>query len=78
MFAVPLVLVAFPEPFDMHSSLGHLIDEALEKQNQMASQDPAEYAKGLENKAMDLVNRSRSDSKETSNDINRPDPSDCR
>lgn len=76
LFGIPLALAAFPEPFDMHNAIPELVQEMLDKQNKMASQDPLEYSDAMDKHLRDQM--SKGSQNETSNDLNRPDSSDCR
>lgn len=79
MLSFPELLVAFPEPFDMHNAIPELVREMQEKQNLMNSQDPNDYIKGMEMYWKDKLNgSSSSNSRETSNDVDTGNSQDCR
>lgn len=62
-------LAAFPiEPFDMHCTIGHFIEEKLAEMTN----------RGREDIISPVDNSSSSDNKETSNDVDTGNSQDCR
>jgi len=65
-------LAAFPiEPFDMHNTIGELIQEKIAETNKHSSQNPADHV-------WNPKDNPSSESKETSNDVDTGNSADCR
>lgn len=65
-------LAAFPvEPFDMHSNIGHMVEEKIAEMNKQSGDDLGNLG------YPDLAN-AKEPSSGTSNDVDSPNTQDCR
>lgn len=56
------ILAAFPEPFDMHCTIGHMVEEKLAEMQRRGSENPEDVIQSIKDQVANL-------SKETSNDV---------